>query len=217
MRALGAVLRTSRTATRGVRWPSFTGAPLRRLRAGGVRACASTAEHGAFHDRADAVLDRLDERIEALLYDDAFDFDEAAGGEIDVTCAVRRWLVCIDAPVRDWACGAIASASPSPPAGACRHAQQGVLSIQLGSIGTWVLNKQAPNEQIWWSSPISGPKRFEFHPESADWRCTRDADLELVALLGREFEDAFGADGAGSHARSVITAADGDDGGADRQ
>lgn len=32
--------------------------------------------------------------------------------------------------------------------------QQGVLKIDLGSDGTWVLNRQIPNRQIWWSSPI---------------------------------------------------------------
>ena len=26
----------------------------------------------------------------------------------------------------------------------------------------YVLNKQPPNKQIWWSSPISGPLRFDF-------------------------------------------------------
>eukprot|EP00590_Aulacoseira_subarctica_P011657 CAMPEP_0172425674 /NCGR_PEP_ID=MMETSP1064-20121228/33422_1 /TAXON_ID=202472 /ORGANISM="Aulacoseira subarctica , Strain CCAP 1002/5" /LENGTH=141 /DNA_ID=CAMNT_0013168759 /DNA_START=191 /DNA_END=616 /DNA_ORIENTATION=+ len=38
----------------------------------------------------------------------------------------------------------------------------GVLTITLGNHGTWVINKQTPNQQIWWSSPLSGPKRFEF-------------------------------------------------------
>lgn len=32
--------------------------------------------------------------------------------------------------------------------------QQGVLNIVAGDRGTWVLNKQSPNRQIWWSSPI---------------------------------------------------------------
>ena len=39
--------------------------------------------------------------------------------------------------------------------------QQGVLNINLGKLGFWVLNKQSPNKQIWWSSPISGPRRYE--------------------------------------------------------
>lgn len=32
--------------------------------------------------------------------------------------------------------------------------QQGVLTIKLGKRGTFVLNKQAPNRQIWLSSPV---------------------------------------------------------------
>lgn len=28
--------------------------------------------------------------------------------------------------------------------------------------GTYVLNKQPPNKQIWLSSPISGPKRYDW-------------------------------------------------------
>ena len=36
---------------------------------------------------------------------------------------------------------------------------QGVLTLNLGSHGTYVINKQAPNKQIWVSSPVSGPVR----------------------------------------------------------
>lgn len=32
--------------------------------------------------------------------------------------------------------------------------QQGVLKIDLGEDGTWVINRQIPNRQLWWSSPI---------------------------------------------------------------
>ena len=31
---------------------------------------------------------------------------------------------------------------------------QGVLNLKLGSIGAYVINKQAPNKQIWVSSPV---------------------------------------------------------------
>jgi frataxin len=37
-----------------------------------------------------------------------------------------------------------------------------VLNISVPAIGTFVLNKQPPNKQIWLSSPISGPKRFDW-------------------------------------------------------
>ncbi|KAM0694994.1 hypothetical protein Q7P36_005350 [Cladosporium allicinum] len=38
----------------------------------------------------------------------------------------------------------------------------GVLNITYPPNGTYVLNKQPPNKQIWLSSPISGPKRFDW-------------------------------------------------------
>ncbi|KAJ5662738.1 Frataxin [Penicillium macrosclerotiorum] len=38
----------------------------------------------------------------------------------------------------------------------------GVLNISVPAIGTFVLNKQPPNKQIWLSSPISGPKRYDW-------------------------------------------------------
>ncbi|KAF0990882.1 hypothetical protein HZS_848, partial [Henneguya salminicola] len=33
--------------------------------------------------------------------------------------------------------------------------------MNLEPHGTYVINKQTPNKQIWLSSPISGPKRFD--------------------------------------------------------
>ncbi|CAI7631636.1 unnamed protein product [Penicillium glandicola] len=38
----------------------------------------------------------------------------------------------------------------------------GVLNISVPATGTYVLNKQPPNKQIWLSSPISGPKRYDW-------------------------------------------------------
>ncbi|KAJ6638440.1 Frataxin like, mitochondrial [Pseudolycoriella hygida] len=41
----------------------------------------------------------------------------------------------------------------------------GVLTVNLGSShGTYVINRQSPNRQIWLSSPTSGPKRYDFVP-----------------------------------------------------
>jgi frataxin len=67
----------------------------------------------------------------------------------------------------------------------------GVLSIKLGRHGTWVLNRQAPNLQIWWSSPLSGPKRFYYNMRRAAWLNTRD-DGELLDLLSREVSKVTG-------------------------
>ncbi|KHJ30545.1 putative mitochondrial iron uptake protein [Erysiphe necator] len=38
----------------------------------------------------------------------------------------------------------------------------GVLTLTLPPKGTYVLNKQPPNKQIWLASPISGPKRYDY-------------------------------------------------------
>ena len=37
----------------------------------------------------------------------------------------------------------------------------GVLTVKLSQHGTYVLNKQTPNKQIWLSSPVSGPYRYD--------------------------------------------------------
>lgn len=68
---------------------------------------------------------------------------------------------------------------------------QGVLKIDLGEHGTWVINRQVPNRQIWWSSPISGPRRYEYDAESGHWINTRDKS-ELMERLHTEILDATG-------------------------
>lgn len=61
----------------------------------------------------------------------------------------------------------------------------GVLTMVLPPNGTWVINKQSPNQQLWWSSPLSGPKRFEYDPVDKMWICTQDG-LSLGPLLVQE-------------------------------
>ena len=34
---------------------------------------------------------------------------------------------------------------------------EGVLKFKVNGLGTYVLNKQTPNQQLWLSSPLSGP------------------------------------------------------------
>lgn len=36
------------------------------------------------------------------------------------------------------------------------------MTIRIPEKGTYVLNKQPPNKQIWLSSPLSGPKRYDW-------------------------------------------------------
>lgn len=74
--------------------------------------------------------------------------------------------------------------------------QQGVMNIVFPPVGTYVLNKQPPNKQIWLSSPSSGPKRFDYVVQgesqeqksgaaSDDWIYLRDG-TSLTTLLRTE-------------------------------
>lgn len=62
--------------------------------------------------------------------------------------------------------------------------EAGVMQINC-SEGTYVINKQPPTKQIWLASPISGPKRFDFH--NNQWICLRD-NVKLADLLKNEME-----------------------------
>jgi frataxin len=61
----------------------------------------------------------------------------------------------------------------------------GVLTLTMPPHGTWVINKQTPNQQIWWSSPLSGPKRYEYDPKCGEWFSTKDG-LYLGPFLVQE-------------------------------
>merc|ERR1711915_671771 len=66
---------------------------------------------------------------------------------------------------------------------------QGVLTVNCESHGTFVLNKQSPNRQIWLSSPFSGPKRYDWDFENSVWMYR---DETLTSLLTEEFQRVFG-------------------------
>jgi len=72
----------------------------------------------------------------------------------------------------------------------------GVLTLSFPPNGTYVINKQPPNKQIWLSSPVTGPKRYDYVLLSegqdakegtgkADWVYLRDGST-LSALLHAE-------------------------------
>ncbi|KAJ9072436.1 Mitochondrial matrix iron chaperone [Entomophthora muscae] len=67
----------------------------------------------------------------------------------------------------------------------------GVMTLCLGDFGTYVINKQPPNSQIWLSSPISGPKRYDFDIASEQWFYYRE-NTTLFQLLEKELSEAFG-------------------------
>ncbi|XP_077079763.1 frataxin, mitochondrial [Siphateles boraxobius] len=65
----------------------------------------------------------------------------------------------------------------------------GVLTVKVGSDhGTYVINKQTPNRQIWLSSPTSGPKRYDWTGER--WVYAHDG-VTLHSLLSKELSVIF--------------------------
>ncbi|KAM8963078.1 phosphatidylinositol 4-phosphate 5-kinase type-1 beta isoform 1-T1 [Lycaon pictus] len=65
----------------------------------------------------------------------------------------------------------------------------GVLTVKLGGdLGTYVINKQTPNKQIWLSSPSSGPKRYDW--TGKNWVYSHDG-VSLHELLATELTKAF--------------------------
>eukprot|EP00866_Antonospora_locustae_P001792 jgi/Antlo1/1792/733 len=58
-----------------------------------------------------------------------------------------------------------------PLAGEIDH-HDGVLSWKVDGVGEYVFNKQTPLRQLWASSPVTGPVRFEVNAET--WVDTRN-------------------------------------------
>ncbi|KXJ67817.1 frataxin homolog, mitochondrial [Aedes albopictus] len=70
----------------------------------------------------------------------------------------------------------------------------GVLTVNFGNpYGTYVINRQSPNRQIWLSSPKSGPKRYDFIPDKSKvnegfWLYKHDG-VSLHELLQKEIAE----------------------------
>mmetsp|Transcript_7619 Transcript_7619/g.11972 ORF Transcript_7619/g.11972 Transcript_7619/m.11972 type:complete len:296 (+) Transcript_7619:86-973(+) len=52
--------------------------------------------------------------------------------------------------------------------------EEGVVTIQMGTHGTYVINKQGPNRQVWVSSPVGGPLRYDYDAARKVWVYARD-------------------------------------------
>lgn len=59
----------------------------------------------------------------------------------------------------------------------------GVLTVVVDHQNTYVINKQTPNRQLWFSSPISGPRRFDL--VDGKWVDKGDG-IELTSLIDKE-------------------------------
>lgn len=66
-----------------------------------------------------------------------------------------------------------------------------VLTVKLGELGTYVLNKQTPNRQLWLSSPVSGPSRFDWDQVTKAWIYRRNK-ANLYKILEDELEQLSG-------------------------
>ncbi|KAH9599484.1 Frataxin/CyaY [Trypanosoma melophagium] len=116
-------------------------------------------------------------------------------GFTDVTynTAADRFLEHVDNTLEDIAADAIDDVNLSG----------GVLAIETNTRGTFVLNKQAPNVQLWLSSPISGPHHYDMiiaetsngdnDTENVQWLADSDGhslkgrlEKELTEVLGVE-------------------------------
>ena len=64
----------------------------------------------------------------------------------------------------------------------------GVLTVVMRGGQTYVINKQRPTKQVWLSSPITGPQRFEYQLEK--WLQVRTGE-DLIVLLETEFNGEF--------------------------
>jgi frataxin len=67
----------------------------------------------------------------------------------------------------------------------------GILQIGLPDGGAYVINKHAPNREIWLSSPRSGAWHFAAAEDDGAWRSTRGTE-ELTGLLSGELAAASG-------------------------
>ncbi|CCE62505.1 hypothetical protein TPHA_0C03530 [Tetrapisispora phaffii CBS 4417] len=63
----------------------------------------------------------------------------------------------------------------------------GVLTVTVHKFGTYVINKQPPNKQIWLASPISGPNRYDYY--KGEWVSLRD-NTKILDVLKKELTEA---------------------------
>jgi len=68
----------------------------------------------------------------------------------------------------------------------------GILSVELEDGRQYVINKHAPNMQIWLSSPISGAAHYKYDEETSAWVSTRGSDV-LLDVLSAEISQIAGA------------------------
>lgn len=61
----------------------------------------------------------------------------------------------------------------------------GVMTLEITGLGSYVINKQPPNKQIWLASPVSGPDRFDLYQN--EWVSLRNGN-KLNEVLSAEIK-----------------------------
>ncbi|KAJ9474624.1 Frataxin-like protein, mitochondrial [Pseudozyma hubeiensis] len=130
---------------------------------------ASPVTDGEYHKLSNHVLDSLTETFETLL-------EEADVDALEEAARAKHQGAIRGSPASEWD---IECAS-------------GVMNLRCGVHGTWVINKQPPNKQIWLSSPKSGPKRFDYDADSKTWFCFKEGETStLHEILQGELSQVF--------------------------
>jgi len=61
-----------------------------------------------------------------------------------------------------------------------------ILTLKLADGRQYIINKHAPNQEIWVSSPLSGAAHFAYNSTTKMWVSTR-GDEALISVLNAEF------------------------------
>ena len=67
----------------------------------------------------------------------------------------------------------------------------GILGIELENGAQYVINMNAPNCEIWMSSPLSGASHYYLDDDQKTWVDTRSGD-KFYELLAQELSQAAG-------------------------
>lgn len=63
--------------------------------------------------------------------------------------------------------------------------ENGMLTIETETGGQYVINKHAPDRQIWMSSPLSGASHYTYDEQKQAWIDSRDG-VDLMTRLAGE-------------------------------
>jgi frataxin len=70
--------------------------------------------------------------------------------------------------------------------------QGGILTLALPGGGQYIVNKHAPNREIWLSSPVCGAVHFGY--ADGRWVSTREPRVVLEEVLAAELKARFGTE-----------------------